>query len=211
MRNKIVIILVLICAILLIIAVTRGIKIGNFQMASISQLIEKNQQLEVKIVETNNLTSMEYPNNIDKLEDTFKDYSERKKKYEQLTSITKEEDNEIYETKQYNIEYLWRIIGAYATEKKYEGDEGLTVALDVKKSNVSENAYDFEFTVTGEYTRISQFLIDVENDSDLYFRIYGFRIVGKEVKDEAGNVIKIISEAKFKIRNVGIDISTISK
>ena len=209
MRNKINAIIILLAIALLIFATLRGVKIGNFELLSISGLVEKNNYLENKIEEAATLTSVNYPDNIDALEEVFENYKIQKQKYEQLSSTTSKEDTEKYETKQYDIGYLWRVLGKYATEQKFTGDPGLTLGIDVKKVKKGNSIYNFDFTLIGTYTRISQFLIDIENDSDLYFRIYNFNMVPNETSDKKGEE-GVIVRATFTVKNINIDPSTIS-
>jgi len=193
MRTRISTIIVLICIILLTFATVKGIEIGNFKILSISQLKEKDNIVNQKIETASNITSKDYPNNIKNLEETFDEYLVQKQKYEQLSDITDKHKEEIYETKQYDIEYLWRILGKYATNRN------LTLGIDVKKSEKDKNTYNLNFTVSGKYVNISQFITDIENNSDLYFRIYNFKISGN------GEVIR----STFTVKNVSIDPSTI--
>ena len=195
MRNKISIIIALISIILLIVASVYGIKISKFKILSISQLEEKNNQLEETIKKVTDITTTKYPDNIAKLEESFQFYTIEKQKYKELIGATSEIDEKIYETKQYDIGYLWKRLGAYVTEEKFPGDPGLTISLDVKKNNFGNNTYDFNFAVRGTYTRISQFIVDIENDSELNFRIYNFKMVS--------------GQATFTVKNVSVDPTTI--
>ena len=57
--------------------------------------------------------------------------------------------------------------------------------MDVKKATGTD-LYDLDFTIIGEYTSVSTFVSKIENDSDLNFRIYNFKLVkhketGKEL------------------------------
>lgn len=70
--------------------------------------------------------------------------------------------------------------------------------MDVKKS--TGNLYDLNFAITGTYANICQFILDLENNSDLYFRIYNFKMTGNS---------EIVS-ASFTVKDVNIDPSTIT-
>ena len=73
--------------------------------------------------------------------------------------------------------------------------------MDVQKNNSGrENYYDLNFNVSGQYVNISQFITDIENNSDLYFRIYNFKMSG------SGEVVS----STFTVKNVNIDPSTIT-
>lgn len=194
MRSNITLLIILVSIILLAYVGIEGIKIGNFQVLSISQLIEKNNELDSKITEASILTTTNYPDNVETLEETYARYEIQKQKYEELAGVTNETNEEIYETKQYDIGYLWRVLGNYATKRN------VNLGIQVQKNNNGNSSYNINFAVNGKYVNISQFITDIENDSDLYFRIYNFKISG------SGEVIT----ATFTVRNVNLDASTIS-
>ena len=193
MRSRIITITILISFILLIIAMVRGINIGNLEILSISQIKEKNNNLNEKIDKASSLATNDYPKNIEILDKTFEQYTMTKEKYEQLSGLSGEETIEKYETKQYDIGYLWRILGNYAESKN------LTLGINVQKSNASDTLYSFSFSVSGEYTKIIEFIKALEDDSDLNFRIYNFKING------TGTILN----ANFVVENINIDSTTI--
>ena len=109
----------------------------------------------------------------------------------QILSISKL----IYETKQYDIGYLWRVLGNYAQKRN------VNLGIDVQKNTSANSTYNINFKVAGKYVNISQFIIDIENNSDLYFRIYNFKMSG-----DSETVT-----ATFTVRNVNIDPTTIAQ
>lgn len=194
MRNKVILIIILVAIIILLYSTLHGINIGNISVPSISQIREKNNNLEEKITEASNLSTISYPNKIDELEDTFEKYLIQKQKYEELSGLASNKKSDTYETKQYDISYLWRVLGKYATSRN------LTLNIDVEKASKTESLYNFNFTVSGEYVNISQFITDLENDSELYFRIYNFSMTGSGTK----------ITSSFTVKNVAIDSATIT-
>lgn len=193
MKNKVMLIIFLLSLILLVLGIFVGIKIGSFQILSVSELKEKSQSLDNKLEKVSELTSIEYPKTIDTLEETYEKYNIQKQKYEELSGFTEDNKDEIYETKQYDIGYLWKIIGKYATSYNIQ------IGMDVKSENVS-NLYNLQFNISGQYVNISEFIKELENNSDLSFRIYNFKMSGNS---ETVN-------ASFLIKNVSIDPSTIT-
>lgn len=190
MRNRITLILFLVFILLLVYTTVIGVKIGNFQILSISQIIEKNNVLNEKITVASNLSSVDYPENVKTLEDTYTRHTIQKQKYEELVGFTDGEDNKIYETKQYDIGYLWRIFGKYATTRN------LKIGMDVQKNtSAKETLYDLNFSVAGGYVNTSQFISDIENNSELNFRIYNFKMSG------SGEEVT----SSFTIKNVNIE------
>lgn len=194
MKNKVVSIIILSSILLLTYTTFRGIRVGDFEILSVAQLKQKNNELDEKINEASELTSIKYPDTIQLLEETYEKHTITKEKYEELLGFTDEENNEIYETKQYDIGYLWKIFGKYATSRN------LRITMDVQKKSSKESLYDLNFNVSGEYVNISQFITDIENNSDLTFRIYNFKMSGN------GDIIS----STFTVRNVNIDPSTLT-
>ena len=193
MKNKVMSIIFILLVVLFIVAIISGIKLGNFKILSVSELEDKNKELNERIETASELTSIDYPQSISTLEETFEKQTIQKQKYEEISGFNKENEKQIYETKQYDIAYLWKTIGKYATTYN------LTIGMDVKRAS-SENLYNLYFTVSGEYVNISQFISSIENNSDLYFRIYNFKMSGSS---------EIISSS-FTVKDVNIDPSTIS-
>lgn len=191
MNNRIFLIIILISTILLILVMFHGIKIGKFEILSIAELKEKNDILDKRINAASELTSVDYPKNVETLEKSFEGYTIQKEKYVELTGGNTEDIEKMYETKQYDISYLWRVLGKYAENRN------LTLGIDVQTSN---GMYDFKFNVSGKYTNIIQFITDIENDSDLYFRIYNFKMTGSSTVT-----------ATFTVKNININADTIKK
>ena len=146
MKRKLIFIAILVFVLILLVAIFRGINIGNLEILSIAQIQEKDRSAVKK-----------------------------------------------YETKQYDISYLWKVLGNYAKSRN------LTLGMDVKISDSKNNLYNLNFSVSGRYIDIIQFIKDIENDSDLYFRIYNFRMSGSST----------IVSSSFAVQNVNIDPSTI--
>lgn len=194
MKNEIITIIILISIILLAVFLFKGLNIGKLEILSIAQFKEKNENLSNKLDTAKNLTTEEFPQKVEKLDKTFEEYKNKKEKYEQLSGLSTEDGIGLYETKQYDISYLWRVLGNYA-KKRY-----LTLGIDVQKSDSAKSLYNFNFTVSGEYVNIIQFITDLENNSDLNFRIYNFKM--------SGSGTKITSS--FKVESININPSTIS-
>lgn len=193
MRNRIITIIFLLLVILLIIAIFVGIKIGDFEILSVSQLRDKNQTLEERIGEATTLTSVEYPATIDTLEETYDKCKVQKQKYEEISGFAEGNKKQVYETKQYDIGYLWKTVGKYATQYN------LTISMDVQKGS-GQNLYNLNFAVSGQYVNISQFIANIENNSDLYFRIYNFKMSGSSAT----------VSSSFTVKDVNIDPSTLN-
>ncbi len=193
MRDKIILLISTVAFLVLVITMTRGIKIGNFQISSIKEIIEKNQETNEKIEKASTLTSIDYPNSIKKLEETYERYELKKQKYDEMFELA--DENGVYEVKQYDIVYLWGIFGKYAKINN------LIIELKVKSNGSKEGFYDLNFTIIGRYPDISQFINSIENASDLYFRIDNFKISGDE------NMVT----STFTVKNIKLDPKTLKE
>lgn len=193
MRNTIVSILIVIFIGLLCYSIFHGIDKGPVKILSFEQLKDKNKKTIEKLEEAEKLTNTDYPESIVKLDKAFSEYKLKKENYEQLSGFSEKEKIKKYETKQYDISYLWRILGNYAEKRN------LKLGMDVKSSSKVNSLYSYNFTVEGEYADIMRFISELENDSDLYFRIYNFKMTGQDTR----------VTASFKVENINIDASTI--
>jgi len=176
-----------------IFAIAFGINFGKIRILSANNVKENNQKVNEKIAETEEIVSVTYPTAIKKMEETYKQYTEQKEKYNELTSMAKKSD--IYETKQYDITYIWKKTGTYATNRN------LALGIDVKKN--ASSLYDLNFTVKGDYIDIIPFIRELEEDSEFMFRIYNFKMIADKTKNY--NVII----ANFTVKDLNIDPSTI--
>lgn len=195
MRNKVIFISLIVSILLVICLAIVGLKIGNLEIPSISNLIGKNKQINSNIEQVSKLTSSDYPEQISTLEGTINDLNVQKQKYEQLSGFSSDEES-IYETEKFDISYLWTTIGEYATK------EGVTLAMDVKKGTGTD-LYNLDFSVQGTYTHLSSFISTLENDSKLSFRIYNFKLV------PGSDTINL--KATFTVKDVNIDDSSLIK
>lgn len=194
MKNKVIIIILFVSIILVLFLAIFGLKIGHFEIPSISKIINKNNDVNSKIDKATELTSINYPQEITNLENTVNSLKVQKEKYEQISGFDSENNSKIYETEKYDIGYLWTTLGHYANKNK------IKIAIDVKKGT-GTNLYDLYFTIQGEYVNISSFITTIENDSELLFRIYNFKLV-----PGAGDVQL---KATFVVKDVNIDNETL--
>ena len=194
MKNKVITIILLISIILLIVALVFGIEIGSFTALSISDAKEKNEQLNQKIETATRMTTISYEESISKLNNNYESYLLKREEYEQLAGFTTDENKKsIFETKQYDISYLWKTLGKYAAV------HNVGIEIDVKVNNAQQNLYDLNFKLSGQYVNISEFITDIENDSDFYFRIYNFKMSGREIVN-----------ATFTVKNIMLDQRTLT-
>lgn len=132
---------------------------------------EKNDELDAKILELSNVISVTYENTASNLRRTANTLQESKTEYENQ-AILSSANSPSYaaQLESYDIDYLWTRLGNYAKE------EGVIIKIDLVASGTSKNLYDLNFTVTGGYVNITDFIYDIENDSNLGFKIDEFKM-----------------------------------
>ena len=92
-----------------------------------------------------------------------------------IVSLSDRSDSEISEAnteEYYYIEFLFLRIGRHAR------DEGVNFRMDIKAGNMGDSVTkNITFTVDGQYPAIIGFVSELENDSDLAFRIENFHML----------------------------------
>lgn len=190
-------ILITIANILLLVALfltmTKGFSIKSFQVLSFRGLKEASDGLETKIEDVNKEAN-EYKKSLNTIQQDTQKLTKAKKDYLDLVSVSSaSEIQEALQTKTYTIEYLWSRVGNYATK------EGVNVTMSIASSTLNAEGYkNLNFTVSGEYFAINQFIRDIENDSNLDFTIDSFDMTASQATFVIKNV-KIQQEASDKI------------
>ena len=213
MKNRGIMILAAFALILTVILMTKGIQIGALNIKSIKQLIETNKQTNSEIEEVARLTSIDYEQASQTLDETGEDLTRLRDKYYDLVETSSDSGDKIYETEEYDIEYLWTIIGRYATQRN------LVLGMDVVKTG---EYFNLEFSLKGTYNNISKFITQIENDSELHFRIYDFKLVpgvkllgGSETEDtkrlQANFSVKEIKLNKKSMTTIETSASKLKK
>ena len=173
MRKLLIIILIILLCVLGYFAIFSGISIGNFQILSISQIRDKNNNLEEKISQIETERESTFPSKTSELSRETETMMDAKRNYLDLASVSTEgELREANQEETYLIEFLWTRIGNHATS------EGVKLKLDIVSGDAGESdVHNLNFTVTGHYIAIINFISAIENDSKLGFRIENFKVV----------------------------------
>ena len=168
MKKILISLLIILLLILNCFAILKGVKIFGLDILSIGQIKEKNDNLNAKIAQATTLASTDYPKALSEMDTDLKKLEEEKKNYEDMVTISTNDQVQLANQYQkYEVEYLWTIIGNHATK------EGVVIKIDIIASS-GENNYNLNFTVTGSYIGITEFISDIENDSALGFKIENF-------------------------------------
>ena len=170
--------ILLIIVIILIIAfgyvsLTKGIQIGNLRISSIMQIDEDSKKLETKTEEINSLIDIDYPKKRAELIEASKKMEEAKTKYLDETNLSSDEEiQNALQIESFDIERLYVKLGVHANR------EGVNLKFVLNPSSSGSNdTKDIAFTVNGSYIGITNFIYAIEDDEELDFRIYNFKLV----------------------------------
>ena len=191
MKKILISILIILLIILAYFAIFRGISIGNFHILSVQQISEENDKLTQEIAQTELLMYTDYPSKKDELDQSVSSLLTAKDEYHDLASVSTEgELTAANQEETYTIAYLWTRLGRHATA------EGVVAKFEIVTGSTGEpDVKNIQFTITGEYPQIILFVEDIEDDSELGFRIENFKLVpsGEDL------------QATFTVRNVRIE------
>ncbi len=149
-----------------------GVSFAGLTVSGIPAIKEENAKLEKKIESANTLKDTDYPKSVKSLEDAYKKLMTQKDNYDQIISLGVDENGQpLNKIQQYETERLWITLGNYAKK------EGIDLNLAVTSANKVNSTYDLNFTVTGGYIQITDFLYDIERDTTLVFKIENFKLV----------------------------------
>lgn len=146
-----------------------------------------------------NLVSIQksYETSVSNVETVKKTFDTQKKKYDAISDETIKVIKDAYTTQDYSIEYMWIKLGNYATKNRLSivlvepGGTGdinntqddattsstdNTVTSDTTQTTNSTNTGStsssvLKIKITGSYLDISNFIFEVESDSELKFRL----------------------------------------
>ena len=196
--------------VLLILAILFGYQIvvngiensdGEILVSSYEQVEDASADLVSDVAAYNSLNDSQYNEMLTSLNTTREEYEETKEEYENLLEeiggMFGNSEEVIYApVSVYEIDFLWTIIGNYART------ESIVITMDVSRSAVSVSDvsgygyYNLNFSVTGEYIDIANFLYDIEDDDRLSFEINDFSMTS--------------GSATFTIYGVPIDNETMT-
>ena len=163
----------------------------KFETSSYAGIAEKSVNLSGKIAELNNKNSSEYNQALNKKEAAISNFESSKKAYDELaTQASIEEIREANKEEEYFLDYLWMKIGTFANNSE------IKVLIDPNYENET-----IDFSVSGQYIAVINFIYDLENDPELAFNIDNLVMQG-------GSSAKV-TKAAFQVRNVKIITSEV--
>ena len=221
--RKILLALLLILAICLCYTtVVNGLSLGNFTVSSYSEVEAKNQELEQKISELTRRTTTDFDNKKTALKKAEKDYQDTREEYEAIAPTLEALMNQQrfidIGVKPYDIEYLLVAIGEYATRNgvaiTFNVVRGITDTISAVVSADDTSEYyiiaNIDFTVTGEYNSIIEFMYAIEDDDELAFELNDFKMIPVTDNVQATFRTKNIPISTKGLSNLGNDLYSLS-
>lgn len=177
---------------------------GSLQILGIKGIQAKNAGLEQKIQEATSLAEKDYQSVLSEIKQNAQSFEDAKKRYEDNVIINEGGEVETL-SKPYDIETLWVRLGNHATSQGANIQE-----MKVNNSTTgAEGTYDLDFTITGSYICITDFISAIENDSTLGFKIEEFNMRPSGSELQATFTCKDISINKDELNeNVVVTTTT---
>lgn len=170
MKKVLISILIVLIVILTFFVVFKNINIGEWKSKNINDIKNLNSELEQKINNAKQLNNQDFPNEVNKLDDSMEKLKIVKKKYQnKMEYVSGNVDLGGVSIKNYKIERLWIALENYAK------NENVELKLEVVDA-ASKGLYDLNITVAGEYIGITDFIYDIEKDDTLGFKILNFKL-----------------------------------
>lgn len=217
MRKILIAVLLVLLIVLAFFTMYQGISIGSFQILGTGQIVERSDQLDLKIEEANRKIKSDLQNAKSQLSQNVETLLDNKESYYKLANVSTETQISEANTEEiYNIEYLWLTVGKHAR------NEGVNMRMDVLDGNSEDtNIKDLSFTVVGKYVGIIDFISAIEDDSDLDFRIDNFKMVESSVttdgikldenSNEEDKKKEKLLEATFDVEGVRIKLENTTR
>lgn len=193
MRKVLFILILILVTVLTGIAISNGIEMKNIDIWGVKQIINKDEEIDSSNAQLSELVGTKYPSAVKTLESSAETMQKTKSEYENKALLLSDKDRHM-QTEQYEIEFLWTKIGNHAK------DNDVDIKIEVTASQIS-GRYDLNFTVTGDYPDVTQFIYDIENDSKLGFKVEKFKMISDT------NGVK----ATFSCTEIKIDIEITTK
>ena len=195
MKKTLIMVLILLLLVMACFMIFKSLKLGSLEILGVKNLGEENKKLDESIQTLSRLSSTDYTQALTDITSSSKQYEQAKSEYEELATIsTDSEIGAANQLQKYEIEYLWTRIGNHASS------ENVVLKLEVKANSTSQATgyYDLNFTASGDYVGITDFIYDIENDSSLGFKIEGFKM-----EPSGANL-----QASFTCTNIAIKIDS---
>ena len=170
MRKLLIGILIIVLLVLAGYMLIDRVNVGSLEVLGIEAIVEKNDLLDKSILEATKLATVTYDEKLETLDSANKKLQQEKQAYESYVA-SNDGTGTVSQIQSYEVEYLWTKIGNYAKR------EGVVLKMDVAVNNAVLGTYDLNFTVSGTYVGITEFIYDLDNDSSLLFKVENFKLL----------------------------------
>lgn len=201
MRKFLLTLILIITGVLCVSLMIGGLKVGDMKIiksySDVAKISEEKKEIVSDLTQKN---STEFGAKKAALNTAVKEYKNKKAQYDKLVSEGQIKETAYNSVDLYDIDFLWTTIGIYASEKN------VTLQFDVSKSASAAAISpeyvmcDLNFTVTGEYIDITDFIYSIENDDKLNFEISNFTM------EKGGENL----QATFVVKKVPVNSKTLS-
>ena len=208
MKKILLLILIVLVGFLWFNVVANGFNLGNISILGVGGIKEKNDELDKKIDEIQDLRDVQYNQRLNELIASSNTLKTNKKTYEEMVAYSSEQDIlKAAQGEMYNAEVLWVRIGNHAEKRKVVPT--LDILVSPNNSSNTENKEsiltDLKITATGRYSGIADFIRDLEDDPKLEFTIEKFELVPVAGLD--GTEL----QASFMVSNIFIEKQTMTE
>lgn len=173
-----------------IILVLMLVDIPKLNLSSVKTLLNKNDEIVAKEAELTKEKAA-YNTLLKNLENSKASFEKEKSKYDAISDDTIKIIRDSNTEENYSLEYLWVKIGDYAKRNSLSlvliepgnkkasdssetsSDKSVVATDNTVNTNTSgsENSGVLTIQVTGEYTNLADFVFQIENDSELRFKL----------------------------------------
>ena len=199
MKKLLILILIALVLALTIFTIINGLEIGNFTVWGIRTIQDQNAELTDTVTQATKLASSTFPAKISEVNASMDNLEKQKTTYQDMVAVSDSGDVQAAsQLSNYTLDFLWTEIGTHATS------EGVSIDISLTAGTGGQNVYDLNFTAVGSYVGICEFIRDIEDDSDLAFKIEQFSMTAGESTSSL--------KATFVCKNIPIEgISSIDK
>lgn len=202
-------------------AISTGATFGKISVENYVYIQDKSKELDLRIDELTDKTTTQFDTKKATLDESIKSYKQVKEEFEELEEAQKE--IAISSVDLFNIDFLWTIIGNYATEEEVLLQFDVVESVAKKSDTANYLMCDLQFNVTGDYTDVTKFIYDIEDDDRLKFEINDFKMKKHEVKilnsknmtkeqiDAEKERQENYIEASFNIKGIPMNTTSISR
>lgn len=161
-------------------AIAQGVTLGQIDVENFIYVQDQSKELDTRIGEIIEKTTVQYDEKKSTLNNAVKEYKAAKEEFQDLEEAQKQMAIESVDL--FDIDFLWTIVGNYATEEKTLLQFDILESSIKRTESTSYIMCDLKFEVSGAYPDVTKFIYDLEDDDRLKFEISDFKMKKHEVE-----------------------------